>query len=120
MDCTACTQETKQMTGAVHAGTPRAGRRDSPRSERVSSQHAVPTDGENVITYSDEFGRFPTLPFESTYCDDHYGTVHCVSPNRHLVDFLLHLRHFPARWRGSAAVSVMTLRLYIIYENIYY
>ncbi|GBP61466.1 hypothetical protein EVAR_34701_1 [Eumeta japonica] len=31
-------------------------RRDSPRSERVSSQHATPTDGQNVIMYSDEFG----------------------------------------------------------------
>ncbi|GBP96774.1 hypothetical protein EVAR_92308_1 [Eumeta japonica] len=44
------------MTGAVHAGTPRAGRRDSPRSERISSQHAAPTDAQNVIMYSDEFG----------------------------------------------------------------
>ncbi|GBP07355.1 hypothetical protein EVAR_4743_1 [Eumeta japonica] len=24
LDCTTCTQETKQMTGAVHAGAPRA------------------------------------------------------------------------------------------------
>ncbi|GBP72023.1 hypothetical protein EVAR_51272_1 [Eumeta japonica] len=37
LDCTAYTQETKQMTGAVHAGTPRSG--------RVASQHAAPTAG---------------------------------------------------------------------------
>ncbi|GBP05375.1 hypothetical protein EVAR_76793_1 [Eumeta japonica] len=48
--------ETKQMTGAVRAGTPRAGRRDSP-------QHAAPTDGQNVIMYSDEFGRSMGLQF---------------------------------------------------------
>ncbi|GBP16350.1 hypothetical protein EVAR_9941_1 [Eumeta japonica] len=47
----------QNMTGAVHAVTPRPGRRDSPRSRRVSSQHAAPTDGQNVIMYSDEFGR---------------------------------------------------------------
>ncbi|GBP53441.1 hypothetical protein EVAR_17516_1 [Eumeta japonica] len=57
LDCTACTQETKQMTGEVRAGTPRAGRRHSPRSGRVSSPHAAPADGQNVIMYSDEFGR---------------------------------------------------------------
>ncbi|GBP13849.1 hypothetical protein EVAR_8058_1 [Eumeta japonica] len=38
------------MTGAVHAGTPRAGRRDAP-------QHAAPTDGQDIIMCSDEFGR---------------------------------------------------------------
>ncbi|GBP07924.1 hypothetical protein EVAR_78078_1 [Eumeta japonica] len=37
------------MTGAVHAGTPRAGRRDS-------SQLAAPTDGQDIIMCSDEFG----------------------------------------------------------------
>ncbi|GBP65812.1 hypothetical protein EVAR_52941_1 [Eumeta japonica] len=45
------------MTGAVPAGTPHAGRHDSPRSGRVSSQHAAPTDGQNVIMYIDEFRR---------------------------------------------------------------
>ncbi|GBP91889.1 hypothetical protein EVAR_101013_1 [Eumeta japonica] len=33
LDCTACSQETKQMTGAVRAGTPRA-RSTSPRNTR--------------------------------------------------------------------------------------
>ncbi|GBP96298.1 hypothetical protein EVAR_7581_1 [Eumeta japonica] len=56
LDCTVCIHETKQMTGAVHAETPRTSRRDSPRSRRVVSQHAAPTDGQNVVMYSDEFG----------------------------------------------------------------
>ncbi|GBP43265.1 hypothetical protein EVAR_39323_1 [Eumeta japonica] len=66
LNCTAGTQETNQLTGAVHAGTPRAGRRE-PRSERVSSQHAAPTDGQDIIMYSDEFGSQSLSENENNY-----------------------------------------------------
>ncbi|GBP82031.1 hypothetical protein EVAR_52235_1 [Eumeta japonica] len=46
--CTACTQETKQMTGAVHARRPRADRHESPPSERLSLQHATPANSINI------------------------------------------------------------------------
>ncbi|GBP37627.1 hypothetical protein EVAR_34664_1 [Eumeta japonica] len=42
------------MTGAVHARMSRSG--------RISSQHAAPTDGQNFIMYSDEFGRIAQQP----------------------------------------------------------
>ncbi|GBP86731.1 hypothetical protein EVAR_63736_1 [Eumeta japonica] len=48
----------QNMTGAVHAGTPRAGRRDAP-------QHATPTNGQDIIMCSDEFG-LATQPSLST------------------------------------------------------
>ncbi|GBP03291.1 hypothetical protein EVAR_2696_1 [Eumeta japonica] len=98
LDCTACTQETKQMTGAVHAVTPRTGRRDSPRSRRVSSQHAAPTDGQNVIMYSDEFGRVaqqpkPVSSLSSRFCawEDHGTRLVFCDLSRHLTAFIMTL-----------------------------
>ncbi|GBP73391.1 hypothetical protein EVAR_21347_1 [Eumeta japonica] len=63
LDCTACTREIKQMTSTVHDGTPRVDHCDSPRSERVSSQHAAPTDDQDIIMYRDKFGRSIGLNF---------------------------------------------------------
>ncbi|GBP69766.1 hypothetical protein EVAR_40246_1 [Eumeta japonica] len=40
LDCTACTQETKQMTGAVRAGTPRAGAATATLGLRTNEHNA--------------------------------------------------------------------------------
>ncbi|GBP39309.1 hypothetical protein EVAR_20537_1 [Eumeta japonica] len=50
----ACTQQKKQMTDAVHAGTPRL-------VAFGARLFATPTDGQDIIMYSDEFGSIMSL-----------------------------------------------------------